>query len=277
MATAHVNGVTLWYKLTGEGETVVHVHGGGLGHENFAALTPLIAGRYCVLDFDMRGYGRSERPDQEYTMRVWSDDVAGLLDALRIESAHVHGTSMGGMVAQQFAIDHPQRVRSLILTCTACKMDYAGWLTFEVWARITERIGLDDPTLAMLLAQQGLTREFLGSPAGREMVERIRAATAAACTPEVFVAACRAMQAIDFTPDLLQIRVPTLVMTGERDQMTPVDYAPSGGGSRRLAELVPGAELVLLPGAGHTHLFEQPDATARVILGFLDRVSARAT
>ena len=72
MATAHVNGADLWYSLSGTGETMVHVHGAGLGHQNFASLTPLIAEHYSVLDFDMRGYGQSERPGGEYTMSVWS-------------------------------------------------------------------------------------------------------------------------------------------------------------------------------------------------------------
>ena len=277
MATAHVNGADLWYRQSGQGATVVHIHGAGLGHQNFASLTPLMAQHYSVLDFDMRGYGQSERLEGEYSMSVWSDDIAGLLDVLEIETAHVHGTSMGGMVAQQFAIDYPRRLSSLILSCTACKLDYAGWLTFEAWIRITDGLGLEDPTLAMLLAQQGLTREFLDGPEGRTTVERIQTATAGACSPEVFIAACRAMQEIDFMPDLPKIQAPTLVMTGENDQMTPADPAPSGGGSVQIAQLVPAAELVLLPNAGHTHLFEQPDETARVVLAFLDRMSAPAT
>jgi len=193
------------------------------------------------------------------------------MDALGLESAHVHGTSTGGMVALRFAADHPERLRSLVLTCTTAKVDYAGWLTFEVWVKIMEKYGLEEPTLAMLLAVQGFSREYLDAE-GPATVETLRATSSAACSPAVFIAACRALQTADFTDDLPRITVPTLVLTGEDDQMTPVDPGPSGIGSRGLAELIPTARLVLLRGAGHTHLFQQPRETADAILAFLDEV-----
>src|SRR5207244_5592843 len=93
-----VNGVKLWYEISGEGEPVVQIHGAGFGHFNFAPATPELAKRFKVIDYDMRGYGQSERPVQHYDMEVWADDVAGLLDALELDAAHVHGTSMGGMI-----------------------------------------------------------------------------------------------------------------------------------------------------------------------------------
>src|SRR5580765_5352292 len=95
---AQVNGVELWYQVTGEGEPVVQIHGAGFGHFNFAPATPVLSERFKVIDYDMRGYGQSDRPVQDYDMEVWADDVAGLLDALGHPQAHVHGTSMGGMI-----------------------------------------------------------------------------------------------------------------------------------------------------------------------------------
>ena len=79
---ARVNGVDLWYRVTGEGEPVVQIHGAGFGHFNFAPATPELAKSFRVVDFDMRGYGSSDRPLQHYDMEVWADDVAGLMDAL---------------------------------------------------------------------------------------------------------------------------------------------------------------------------------------------------
>lgn len=204
---------------------------------------------------------------------TWSDDVAALLDHLGLERVHLHGTSMGSMVAQQFAIDHGDRLSSLILSCGAAKLDAVGWMTFEVWIRILEKCGFEDDTIALLLAQQGFTRDYLDTPAGADVVPTIQRVTREACTPEVFIAACRAMQGINYLPNLHTVSVPTLVITGELDQMTPIDPGPTGGGSRRIAELIPRSELVVLPGAGHTHLFQQPEETAAAILAFLDRVS----
>src|SRR5260370_35286165 len=97
--TAQVNGVDLWYEVSGEGEPVVQIHGAGFGHFNFAPATPELAKRFRVVDFDMRGYGRPDRPVQHYGMGVWADDVGGLLHALDIPEAHAHGTAMGGRIA----------------------------------------------------------------------------------------------------------------------------------------------------------------------------------
>ena len=86
----------------------MQIHGAGFGHFNFAPATPELAKHFKVVDFDLRGYGQSDRPVQHYDMEVWADDVAGLLDALELDEAHVHGTSMGGMIAIVFAGKYPR-------------------------------------------------------------------------------------------------------------------------------------------------------------------------
>lgn len=275
MPDAHLDGVRLWYRWSGEGEPVVHIHGGGLGHENFDHLTPLIAQRYAVLDLDLRGYGASDRPEQQYTLELWADDVVALMDHLGVGRAHVHGTSTGGMIALALAAEHPERLLSLTLTCTAAKLDYAGWLLFEVWTKIMDAYGLDDPTLGMLLALQGFTRDYLDEH-GPRIVDTIGSTIAGACSAAVFTAACHELQRADFTDAIPRITAPTLVLTGAEDQMTPVDVGPSGIGSRRLAEMLPNGRLELLHGAGHTHLVQQPERTAEVILAFLDEVSSHS-
>ena len=122
MPEAMVNGVRIWYQETGEGDPVLQIHGAGFGHFNFATATPILSKSYRCIDFDMRGYGLSERPFQRYSMEVWADDVAGLMDHLGLRSAHIHGTSMGGMVAQQFAAKYPERTQRLIIKCSAAKL-----------------------------------------------------------------------------------------------------------------------------------------------------------
>jgi pimeloyl-ACP methyl ester carboxylesterase len=102
----------------------------------------------------MRGYGQSERPFRRYDMEVWTDDVAGLMDHLCLHSAHIHGTSMGGMVAQQFATKYPERTRRLIIDCSAAKLDYASILTFRGWIDIAERFGMGTRRVSKLLGLQ---------------------------------------------------------------------------------------------------------------------------
>src|SRR5260370_2294794 len=129
--TAQVSGVDVWSEVWGEGEPVVQIQGAGFGHFNFAPATPELAKRFRVVDFDMRGYGRSDRPVQHYDMEVWADDVAGLLDALDIPEAHIHGTSMGGMIAIVFAGKYPERTASVVINCAAAKLGVAGRLAFK--------------------------------------------------------------------------------------------------------------------------------------------------
>ena len=118
---ARVNGVDLWYEVTGEGEPVVQIHGAGFGHFNFDPATPELSKHFKVVDYDMRGYGQSDRPMQDYDMEVWADDLAGLQDALGIEQAHVHGTSMGGMIAIVFAGKYPERTTSVVDQLRRCE------------------------------------------------------------------------------------------------------------------------------------------------------------
>ena len=127
MAIAHVNGINIWYEENGAGDPVIQLHGSGFGHQNFAAATPRLAKHFRVIDFDLRGYGQSDQPIQHYDMEVWADDTAGLMDALSIAKAHIHGTSMGANIAQQFAAKYSDRVDRLILNCGAAKLDAASF------------------------------------------------------------------------------------------------------------------------------------------------------
>ena len=111
----------------------------------------------------MRGYGQSDRPVQQYDMEVWADDLAGLLDALDIERAHIHGTSMGGMIAIVFAGKYPERTASVVINCAAAKLGHAGRLIFRNWIDIA-RMDPEGPgsrTLAELIAWQAFSKAFL--------------------------------------------------------------------------------------------------------------------
>ena len=108
----------------------MQIYGAGFGHFNFATATPILSNSFRCIDFDMRGYGQSERPFQRYSMEVWADDVAGLMDHLGLRDAHIHGTSMGGMVAQQFAAEFQSAHSVVVINCSTAKLDYVGILHF---------------------------------------------------------------------------------------------------------------------------------------------------
>jgi pimeloyl-ACP methyl ester carboxylesterase len=270
MTFADVNGAKLWYEVTGEGEPVIHIHGAGFGHFNFATATPIESKYFQCIDFDQRGYGQSDKPIQHYDMEVWADDVAGLMDHLGLETAHVHGTSMGGMVAQVFGAKYGHRTRRLIINCSAAKLDYAGRLTFKTWIDIAESMGCGSRALAELLAVQALSHKFLDGPDGPGAVDMIQDILERSNRKEVFQRACQAMIDMDLRDWATSIAVPTLVIGGEHDSLTPPAM------KRDLASRIPGARLEILPGCGHMANMERPEAFNAVMLDFLGSHRDRA-
>jgi len=113
-----VNGVRLEYDLQGIGDPLVLIHGAQGDRSMFAGIAPKFAAQYRVLTFDQRGSGLSEKPDMEYSMAMLADDTAALMDQVGFSSAHIIGVSMGGMIAQELVLRHPQKVRRLVLGCT---------------------------------------------------------------------------------------------------------------------------------------------------------------
>jgi 3-oxoadipate enol-lactonase len=271
MAYAALDGARIWYQESGAGEPVVQIHGGGLGHANFALATPILSRSFRVIDYDQRGYGQSDRPAQRYDFDVWADDVAGLLDALGLARAHVHGTSTGGMVALAFAARHPSRLSKLVINCAVAKFDFAGRLHYEIAIDLIERLGVDTRTYAGFVALRALSPEFLDSGAGggEAAIARIRAALVASTSPHVYLAACRAMVAMDLRDCLELITAPTLVIGGEHDRMTPWHTGPSGCGMAEIARVIPGARSHVIAGAGHTTLFDAVDEHCQVVAAFL--------
>jgi pimeloyl-ACP methyl ester carboxylesterase len=269
MPDARINGARIWYKETGEGEPVVQIHGAGFGHYNFSAATPILSQSFRCIDFDMRGYGQSERPSQHYDMDVWADDVAGLMDHLGLPLAHIHGTSMGGMVAQRFASKYPGRTQRLVINCSAAKLDHAGVLTFRGWIDIAERYGVGSRTLAELISMQALSRRFLDGPNGYTAVDMVQDILGKCNRADVFKLACQAMIDMDLRPVLSNITAPTLVIGGDEDVMTPWQQGPSGAGQEYLVEHIRGAKKYVIKGSGHSSLFDGTEENCRVVAAFL--------
>ena len=273
--TVEVNGVNLWYEVSGDGEPVMQIHGGGFGHSNFAPATPELAKEFKVVDYDMRGYGKSDRPVQEYDMEVWADDLAGLLDALGIERAHVHGTSMGGMIAIVFAGKYPERTRSVVINCAAAKLGPSGRLIFKNWIDIA-RMDADGPgsrTLAELITWQALSKRFLEEQDAEELTDLIQQILRDSNRIEVFTAACQAMCDMDITDWLPKISSPALVLGGDEDVMTPWDQGPGGVGQEGIYESIPNAEKHVIAGSNHSTIFDSTEEHNRVVIDFFRRHS----
>ncbi len=115
MATARVNGIEIYYEAHGVGDPLLLIMGLGANTTNWWAQVPDLSAAFRVITFDNRGAGRSTKPNESYSIAQMADDTAGLLDALEVDSAHVFGMSMGGMIALQYALRHPERTRALVL------------------------------------------------------------------------------------------------------------------------------------------------------------------
>jgi pimeloyl-ACP methyl ester carboxylesterase len=276
MADAQINGARIWYDVHGEGEDyLLQIGGAGFAHENFGFVTDKMTPHFKVIEFDLRGYGLSERPEQEYSMELWADDIKGLFDAIGVERAHVHGTSMGGMVALAFAGRYPERVDGLVLDCASAKSDFMARAHWEVWKQLAQAYGMGGEPLALEIATKCLSRRFLDTPAGPETVKVIQGVLERNCVVPVFAGACDAMATMDLRPYAAKITAPTLVMTGSEDCLTPIEAGPDGAGGRWIAENIRDATLHVIEGSGHTNLMEEPELSAAVVIEFFQSVAAK--
>ncbi len=270
-----VNGVNLWYRISGEGEPVAQIHGAGFGHFNFDPATPELSKHFQIVDYDLRGYGQSDRPVQHYDMEVWADDLAGLMDALEIAEAHIHGTSMGGMIAIAFAGKYPERTTSVVINCAAAKLGVTGRLIFKNWIDIA-RMDPDGPgsrLLAELITWQALSKRFLEEQSAEELTGLIQQILRDSNRIEVFTAACQAMCDMDLTSWLPKISSPALVLGGDEDLMTPWDQGPNGAGQEAIYRGIPNAEKHVVSGSNHSTIFDGTEEHNRVVIDFFKRHS----
>ena len=269
MSTVRVNGVDLWYRFSGTGETVVQIGGAVSAHEGYATITPGLSEHYRVLDYDHRGYGLSSRPRQSYTLETWSADLAALMDALGVEKAHVHGGSMGSFIALDFAARYPEKTDKLIMGAGAvAKCDAMSVYMFRIWQDIASAYGAVSEQLAMELLTKAFSRRFLdemGEDILRETVSVLERNT----DTDVFIDACQAMIDTDVRDVIPKVTAPALVMCGIEDILTPLDAGPGGAGARYVAENLPNGRLEIFERSGHAHYVEEAERSIEVILDFL--------
>lgn len=263
MPEARVDGVRLFYELHGQGEPLVCLHGLQGDSTHFRDLLPALSAAYRTLVFDQRGSGKSDKPEGDYTTALLADDTAALLDTVGFESAHVFGVSMGGMIAQELALRHPKRVRSLILGCTRAGGPTAVPVPEDpAFATAYSPREIPAEERARAFARVTFTEGYLETHP--EIIERLAAARRERpLDPDVFGRRRRAIDRHDTYERLPAIRCPTLILTGREDKIVAWEN------SRLLAERIPGATLEILEPAGHLFWIEQAEATEEVVLSFL--------
>lgn len=268
MPTVRVGDIQIFYQDVGEGDPLLLIMGFGGDHTAWALQMADFAARYRVIAFDNRGVGQTDSPDHPYTTRMMAGDALGLMDALDIDRAHVLGVSMGGMIAQELVLARPDRVRSLHLACTFARPDAYMLALNSAWREM--RIGLGRESTMRTL---GL---WLFSPITYterpELIEVLLQNSLATPYPQSLAGFLRQGEAVaahDALDRLSAIRCPTLVSVAEDDILVPPRFA------REIVARIPGAELGLVPSAGHGYFLERPDVFNQLSLDFIVRSSRK--
>ncbi len=260
MAWAELSDVRCYYELLGEGDPLLLIPGLGANCRVWDPVLPLLAKDFSLILVDNRGMGRSVARRKPRTLADYAADYAELLDELQLDRAHVLGLSLGGLIAQRFAIEHPSRVDRLALV--SCTDRFSAYLM-----RVTQLLGHSLRWFPREMFVQ--TMELLGtSPLyldanvdeiDRVARERVRTGVPARAMGDQL----RCLMRSEVPADRYVITAPTLVVAGEHDALIPNCYA------RLMAGKIPGSRFVLIPGAGHNPMSETPDEVIPLIAKFL--------
>jgi pimeloyl-ACP methyl ester carboxylesterase len=258
--------VDLHHLESGDGPPVVLLHAFPLSAALWSEQRTGLADRYRVIAPDLRGFGGSALGSDEPSLDLMAEDVVALLDKLNLDQVVLGGLSMGGYVSMALLRAAPERVRALVLADTKAASDTPE--AKQKRAEVAAAMEGDDP--AATLTERVLP-PLLGTTTERErpmVAGRVRALVQSAPPPAVAWAARAMAERPDSTATLSDVRVPSLVLVGEEDVLTPPSDAQS------LVDVLPNAQLVQLPGAGHLSAVETPEEFTRSLRQFLDGLPA---
>jgi len=258
MSFVENQGAKIYWDEEGPGEPLLLIMGLSYPSYMWHRTRPVLAKRFRTIALDNRGVGQSDVPPGPYSIALMASDAAAVLDAAHVQSAHVFGVSMGGMIAQEFALQYPDHVLSLILGCTASGGPHAVQ---------------PEPAALQTLMRQGMTPEqakeaiipfIYDAATPRERIDEDMAIRMKWYpTPQGYIGQLRGIMGWEAYSRIAQITAPTLVIHGETDRLVP---AANG---RLIAERIPGAKLVLIPHASHIFETDQPGAAHQAVLEFL--------
>ena len=252
-------GGKIYWDERSVGEPVLLIMGLGYPSDMWWRTRPLLDSRYRTIVLDNRGVGRSDLPPGPYPIALMAADAVAVLDAAGVESAHVFGISMGGMIAQELALQNPERVRTLILGCTAAGGPSAVRAEPEVIQLLMNR-GSTTPEEAAIAAIPYIYDH--DTPRDR-IDEDLAIRRPWLPPPQAYAAQLQGILAWESYSRLSQLKVATLVIHGETDRLVP------RGNSELIAARIPGAKLLTLPHASHIFTTDQTAACNHAIMQFL--------
>ena len=266
MPTASANGQTLYYEVHGQGEPLLCVHGLSVNTLGWALQVQAFAERHKTVIFDNRDVGQSSMAEGDYEIADMAADTLALADALELDSFHLLGISMGGAIAQEVAIEAPERVRSLTLTVTFANGGAWGRKLGEVWGARRQKQSLEEFIDELLLLN--LSEAFYENAEAVEYIRAMMLADPHPQPPEAFARQLSASSRHDAREGLGALSMPVHVVGAEHDILVPVWK------SHELHELIPGSKLTVLPGSPHGISLERAEEFNPLVLDFIAEQAA---
>ena len=264
MPKIRANGIELYYELHGPADADVLVLSNGIlmSTASWVYQVPAFSKQYRVLLYDCRGQWQSDHPKEPYSMEMHADDLAALLDVLKINKAHLLGISYGAELSLAFALKYPERARSLLLSSTVSHVEPTLQSIIQMWIEAAKRKDVEmffDVTYPFNFAEAWIV-------ANPQLLAQARSRYATLDFDAV-VNLCESFLKFDLTAELPRIKTPTLLMVGEQDTLKPRHYADI------IAREMPYVEYVIIPGSGHALCWEKWQVFNSLVLGFLSKQS----
>jgi pimeloyl-ACP methyl ester carboxylesterase len=257
MPIGKANGININYKTAGQGEPLVMIMGLSSDQSGWRSQVPFFKKHYQVVTFDNRGVGKSDKPAGPYTIRMMADDTIALMDYLNLKKANILGASMGGMIAQEIAINYTERVSKLVLACTfACKDEVSGDT-----AEQAELVNLSPHKMVARMAKLAVNKPFYQFVISNlTMIQASFISASAKVGLKGQVEACNNHNTLDRLP---LIKAPTLVIVGTKDRLiNPVS-------SEVIARNIPGATLIKIEEGSHMFYMEMKSIFNKEVINFL--------
>jgi 2-succinyl-6-hydroxy-2,4-cyclohexadiene-1-carboxylate synthase len=262
----HASGMSINYEIEGQGENLILIHGAFDNLNMWYNQVPIFSKNYRVITYDIRGFGKTESPANEYSISLFAEDLYELTKAIEIENAFCLGFSLGGSIAVQLAIDHPEIVKALVLTNSSAGLAIAtpSPRALERGQEILELLDTGDiRTAAELMAAAAFSPDFKSkNPVEFERFIKSKLQN----DPHKLAQVMRSLRGGVSAPDISsRLKCPTLIIVGEYDS----GMGPKQG--KQLQQAIPNSKLVILA-AGHSSPFEAPDEFNRAVLEFLSEL-----
>ena len=266
MHNIKIGDVDMYYELHGDGEPLVLITGLSSDHTTWLPFLPAFTNNYRVLIMDNRGIGQTKYPDAQFSVDDMADDIANLMDELKIEKAHVIGHSLGGRIAQKLVLKYPEKVNSLILCATSASQPKRSKLMLNTLANEVNN-GMSMGALLKIMMSISFTENsFQNIDAINKRIDS-RANSLSSDYAKNFARQVQASADYDTTNELSQIKVPTLVLAAENDFIFPLEFV------KELADGIPNANLTVMDDTGHSLLLEKPQEFIKLSLCFLSQIN----